>query len=305
MNVKKTSIGERNRGQLALFTDPIVANDTIPDWETDRRGVPTALVLSAVFMSSNRAEPRKTFETPVKMFAVDGLTVQFKGEELRDDVDRLLWLQLVHLARGVSTSERGIEVQFTRQQMLAALKWQKGGNAGRMLEESLDRLFNAEVNIRKTKRGRGATLEWDVQFRFIAGRSRVLVSHDSGQQVAEYTIFLDRELIRLFDTGYMLFEATDQLLPPQIRRVLELMSAAERFGQSLCTIELQTLWGILGKSAMSAPVERMARHRLKVDMEKLLSWRRVSSFQLTKTQLTIPVGGFKSLSQSSEGAPMQ
>jgi hypothetical protein len=83
-----------------------------PDWPTDRRGAPNAIIRSAVFGVVRRGRRKRVADMPVA--GPCGYDITLTGWRL-DQYDCDLWLEVMHLARNCKPGET---VRFTLHSML-------------------------------------------------------------------------------------------------------------------------------------------------------------------------------------------
>ncbi|MDO3377064.1 plasmid replication initiator TrfA [Geoalkalibacter halelectricus] len=80
----------------------------LPQWSEAERAAPNEILRSALFTARNRNQPRPYLkESPIVVIG-EG-EIRYRGEELRQD-DELVWLHLLHLAKGKALGEC---VEFT------------------------------------------------------------------------------------------------------------------------------------------------------------------------------------------------
>ena len=114
----------------------------LPMWDDDQRGVPAAVVRSALFGVVKRGS-RKAVENQ--------LLASWKGTEFRysgfclDQADLDCWLQVLHIARSYPL---GDDARFTGRGFLRDINRPGDGNSHRWLRRSIGRMQACGVNIR-------------------------------------------------------------------------------------------------------------------------------------------------------------
>ncbi|MCI4412229.1 MAG: hypothetical protein JHC38_11205, partial [Thiotrichales bacterium] len=72
------------------------ASGTLPVWSEEKRGIPHALIRTAIFGLVKKGEKRRLKNEVIA--SIDGMTVRQTGSQL-DQNDLAVWMQLIHLAR--------------------------------------------------------------------------------------------------------------------------------------------------------------------------------------------------------------
>lgn len=158
-------------------------------WPDRVRGLPNPMARSALFTVSNK--PRRDFKNQALVSTSD-FTIYYTGEELRQ-VDEDVFLQIVHLAR---LKPLGEVVEVTGYQLLKALGWGTNSRDYKRLRESIERLANGRVKI---------TFSCDGKPGYIGGMIRKVIWDGETASSTKWKIFLEAEIINLFDSdGYSL-----------------------------------------------------------------------------------------------------
>jgi len=114
----------------------------LPLWKEDKRGVPNALVRSALFTVGNRRQKRREFKEEI-VASLSNIKITYTGEELRQSEEDV-FLQVLHLAR---ISPLGDSVEFTAHAMLQAIGWKTDGASYKRLKSAIIRLKATSLTI--------------------------------------------------------------------------------------------------------------------------------------------------------------
>ena len=133
-------------GDLMVMTaqPPTVAQ--LPLWAEPVRGVPNAVLRSALFGAIKRG--KRAFQQRVKKASVEGVTVIHTGPQL-DQADLDVWEQCLHLAR---TGGLGTRIQFTAGGFLKAIERDTGKSQHEWLKGAFARLSSSVVEVADGKR---------------------------------------------------------------------------------------------------------------------------------------------------------
>jgi hypothetical protein len=118
----------------------------LPLWPEPVRGVPNAVLRSALFGAIKRG--KRAFQQGVKKASVEGVTVIHTGPQL-DQADLDVWEQCLHLAR---TSGLGMRIQFSAGGFLKAIERGSGGKDIEWLKNAFRRLSSSVVEVADGKR---------------------------------------------------------------------------------------------------------------------------------------------------------
>jgi len=113
----------------------------LPSWPEDSRGLPNAILRSALFGVVRRGR-RRVLDREV-IAAVGGVVIRFTGERL-DQADLDVWEHCIHLTREQGL---GAYLTFSAHSFLKAIGRPTDGRSHRWLRASLKRLHNSEVEI--------------------------------------------------------------------------------------------------------------------------------------------------------------
>lgn len=118
----------------------------LPMWPIAVRGVPNAVLRSALFGAIKRG--KRAYQQRVKKASVEGVTVIHTGPQL-DQADLDVWEQCLHLAR---TGGLGTRVQFSASGFLRAIERGSGGKDIEWLKGAFARLSSSVVEVADGKR---------------------------------------------------------------------------------------------------------------------------------------------------------
>jgi hypothetical protein len=115
----------------------------LPIWPEQSRAIPNALARSALFNVANVRKGARGHFKRATIAALKGITIDYSGEELRQD-DEDAYLQILHCAR---VQDLGTEVRFTAHSMLTELGWTKNSASYKRLVDCLDRLKATSIAV--------------------------------------------------------------------------------------------------------------------------------------------------------------
>ena len=118
----------------------------LPLWANETRGVPNAVLRSALFGAIKRG--RRAFMQRVEKASVDGLTVLQTGPQL-DQSDLEVWEQCMHLAKDQGL---GTRIEFTAHSFLKSIDRSTGKSQHEWLKGAFARLASSVVEIKDGKR---------------------------------------------------------------------------------------------------------------------------------------------------------
>jgi hypothetical protein len=118
----------------------------LPPWPEAVRGVPNAVLRSALFGAIKRG--KRAFQQRVKKASVDGVRVIHTGPQL-DQADLDVWEQCLHLAR---TNRLGDGIKFTGYSFLKAIGRGTGKSQHEWLKAALSRLMTSLVELEDGKK---------------------------------------------------------------------------------------------------------------------------------------------------------
>lgn len=118
----------------------------LPLWPEPVRGVPNAVLRSALFGAIRRG--KRAFQQRVKKASVEGVNVIHTGPQL-DQADLDVWEQCLHLTR---TGGLGTRIQFTAGGFLKAIKRASGKSQHEWLKGAFARLSSSVVEVADGKR---------------------------------------------------------------------------------------------------------------------------------------------------------
>lgn len=167
-----------------------VSPEQLPIWPNDLRGLPNAFARSALFNVGNARKGVRTNLKRHKVAALQGTSIDYTGEELRQD-DEDVFLQILHLAR---MQQIGSEVRFTAYAMITELGWTRNSGSYQRLVDCLNRLNATAVAVTVTREG-GAVVE---NYTGSLIRSFRWRESNGESPLREWTVLLEREIISLF-----------------------------------------------------------------------------------------------------------
>lgn len=221
----------------------------MPVWEDDCRGLPMSLASSSIFVPANRTVERKHYAQPVSVWSSDDYEIHFRGEELRQDTDREVWLLLMHLARGREmSSERPTTVSFVANDFLRRLGWPNDGQSYKRLTECISRLQFAQVKVTEMKNGRRGKRRATMSF-----VSNVLEGdRDETGGRAKFTVELDHIASQIFNSGYIAInQSKRQKVSGLVAQKIADLIAAHMDPFSIALNDLKNLLGSQAKTMSS------------------------------------------------------
>ena len=167
-----------------------VSPEQLPIWPNDLRGLPNAFARSALFNVSNTRKGARVNLKRHKVAALQGISIDYTGEELRQEDEDCL-LQVLHLAR---MQEIQSEVRFTAYAMITELGWTRNSGSYQRLVDCLNRLNATSLALTVTREG-GAVVE---NYTGSLIRSFRWRETNGDMPLREWTVKLEREIISLF-----------------------------------------------------------------------------------------------------------
>lgn len=221
----------------------------MPVWEDDCRGLPMSLASSSIFVPANRTVARKHYSQPVAVWSSDNFQIHFRGEELRADTDRDVWLLLMHLARGREmSSDNKARVTFVANEFLLRLGWPNNGDSYKRLLECLSRLQFAQVKVTEMKNGRRGKRRATMSFisNFLEGER---VESDGRAKVS---VELDHIASQIFNSGFIsIDQAKRKKVTGLLGQKIADLIAAHHDPFSIDLVDLKHLVGSEAKSLTS------------------------------------------------------
>ena len=154
---------------------PTVAQ--LPLWADPVRGVPNAVLRSALFGAIKRG--KRAYQQGVKKASVEGVTVIHTGPQL-DQADLDVWEQCLHLAR---TSGLGTRIQFSAGGFLKVIDRSTGGKDIEWLKNAFRRLSSSVVEVADGKR---------------AYFGPMLIGGARDDETGQYVIEMNQKIVSLF-----------------------------------------------------------------------------------------------------------
>jgi len=151
----------------------------IPIWPLAVRGVPNAVLRSALFGAIKRG--KRAYQQGVKKASVEGVTVIHTGPQL-DQADLDVWQQCLHLAR---IGGLGTRIQFSAAGFLKAIDRGVGGKDIEWLKNAFRRLSSSVVEVADGKR---------------AYFGPMLIGGARDDETGHYVIEMNPKIVSLFGT---------------------------------------------------------------------------------------------------------
>lgn len=107
-----------------------------------QRAIPNDYARSSLFTSRNKCEARRTLEQVTLFHLHDSVSIIFTGIELRAEDDEIIWLQILHYAKGVPL---GDPFDFSIKELVIDVGWAKNGRYYDKARECISRLKANEV----------------------------------------------------------------------------------------------------------------------------------------------------------------
>ena len=156
-------------------------NNQLMMWPDDERGIPNALVRSALFnVDQIRAGEREVLRD-AEVLAWGTINIRYSGQQLRQD-DADVWLQLVHMGR----HDLARPIEFTCNAMLTELGWSRRTGNRERLAKTIERLQWTQLKITKGEHGYGGPLIYDFKWQ------------DNNAELRTWTVRLNPDLADLF-----------------------------------------------------------------------------------------------------------
>lgn len=236
----------------------------LPLWSENMRGFPVGMAVSSLFTAARG--DRKIFRKLTPVYSEENLEVYFRGEELREDVDKQVWMLLMHMARGRTFNKSDpIEVTFTANEFLIALDWPSNGIYYKRLADTLDRLQNAQVKVMGKRNGRKTG--W-ITMSFVSNVAVGQVGNKASNKVSPSTrwvVRLDHYAAHMYQAGMIQIKPDQQYkeLRTTSRKILDLVLASTT---EVISIQLSDLNKFLGGSGSAV---RSAKQNIKIALEEL------------------------------------
>ncbi len=171
----------------------MVADNQLPIWANELRGIPNSLARSALFTVANVRKGKRANLKRQPIASLKGIEITYTGEELRQD-DEDVFLQLLHLAR---LQEVETQVTFSAGAMINELGWSRNTKSYTRLAETLDRLTATNLSVTATDGNKQANF-----FGSLIGEGQWIgtIGQDSQKQ---WSIQIPKRILVLFNPeGY-------------------------------------------------------------------------------------------------------
>ncbi len=165
-------------GDLMVTAQPPTVAQ-LPLWAEPVRGVPNAVLRSALFGAIKRGQ--RAYQQGVKKASVEGVTVIHTGPQL-DQADLDVWEHCLHLAR---IGGLGTRIQFSAGGFLKAIERGAGGKDIEWLKNAFRRLSSSVVEVADGKR---------------AYFGPMLIGGARDDETGHYVIEMNPKIVSLFGT---------------------------------------------------------------------------------------------------------
>ena len=222
-------------------------------WPDAVRGVPNAILRSALF---GVAQQREMHKTRTMVASVEGYEIRFKGE-MFNQTDLDVWEMLLHLAR---LQPLGVEVEFSFHSLLKTLGRGTSGKHHEELKEQLMRLIGGAVEI-----------TWKKEKKAFAGA--LVSSYFRDDETGRYVVKFNPDMANLYGVGHTLIDWAE-------RQALGSNSLAKWLHGFYAShakpypYKVETLHGLSGSTAELKEFRRMLRAALAllVEVGAIKSW---------------------------------
>ncbi len=156
------------------------APGTLPVWSEEKRGIPHALIRTAIFGLVKKGEKRRLKNEVIA--SIDGMTVRQTGSQL-DQNDLAVWMQLIHLARLQGTDKK---ITFTAAEFLKSIGKGVSKHQYDWLKETAAELIAQSIEVRCERYSYSGPLV-----------RQFYLDHEENRYVLE----INSDLAKLFDAG--------------------------------------------------------------------------------------------------------
>lgn len=156
------------------------APGTLPVWSEEKRGIPHALIRTAIFGLVKKGEKRRLKNEVIA--SIDGMTVRQTGSQL-DQNDLAVWMQLIHLARIQGTDKK---ITFTAAEFLKSIGKGVSKHQYDWLKETAAELIAQSIEVRCDRYSYSGPLV-----------RQFYLDHEENRYVLE----INSDLAKLFDAG--------------------------------------------------------------------------------------------------------
>jgi hypothetical protein len=239
----------------------------LPIWNDATRRIPNEIVRSALFKAKNRNTKREYLKDADVVVIGDG-QIKYTGEELRQN-DEIVWLELIHLARGVPA---GQVIEFTPYSFCKAVKWPINNGSYTRLRECLTRMQATSLSVYSKRLQEGISLSMIPQFSW---------KNESGTPLSRYKVNIAPQLVSLFgDTYFTQIEWEQRLmLSPGIATWLHGYFASHR---SPFPVKIETVYS--GSGSTSKDMKSFKR-QVKTALESLVEVGFIKEFAIDDSSL--------------------
>lgn len=228
----------------------------LPFWHTDLRGLPNAWARSALFKVSHARNPHRAYLRSHPIASLKGLTIEYTGEELRQD-DEDVMLQILHLAR---MQPLGSVVEFRASAMIAELKWTRNKGSYQRLAACITRLTATALGITIEDEARHSENYTGSLIRSFQWRDETTMD-----AMRNWQVLLEPKIISLFQTNtYSRLDWETRLKLPPLAKWLHSFYHSH---QTPFAFKVETLHRISGSDIAEL---RQFRYKLKAALAQLV-----------------------------------
>lgn len=237
----------------------------LPPWPEVVRGVPNALLRTALFTISKN---RQVFKGRELLASTADIELRFKGERF-NQTDLGVWEMLLHLSR---LQPLGGKVEFSAYSLLKALGRDTGKTQHEQLKDEIARLQGGVVEI-----------SWKRERKTFSGQ---LVGAAYRNEVTQqYVVILNEKLLHLYDDGFTHIDWVQrQALKSNLAKWLHGFYASHALAYPY---KVETLRKLCGSDTKQL---RNFRKMLKVALDDLFAVNCIKGWQITPSDLVYIVG---------------
>ncbi len=229
-------------------------------WPEDVRGVPNALLRSALFTISKN---REVFKGRELLASTADIELRFMGTRF-NQTDFDVWKMLLHLAR---LQPIGSKVQFSAYSLLKALGRGTGKTQREQLKDEIARLRSGTIEV-----------TWSKDKKIFLGGLIDKAYRDEDTQ--RYVVVLDEKLLRLYDEGFtLIYWAQRQALKSNLAKWLHGFYASHAVAYSY---KVETLRKLCGSDTKQL---RRFRQMLKIALNELVVVGAIREWEITLDDL--------------------
>lgn len=240
--------------QLRVVAEPAsapvpaqAAPEQLPLWSDAVRGVPNAILRSALFGVVRHGKKREYLERELKA-SVNGISIRYTGMQLDQSSDLDVWEQCLHIAR---TERVGEVVRFKLKAFLKSIGRGTGGTDRKWLISTLSRLQATSVEI---------------QSGGLAYSGSLLPHLWENKNTGEYCLQLNEKILCLFGAGAWTGIERDERKSLAGKSLAQWLHGFYSSHAEPYPYKVETLWGLSGSTVSHL---RNFRVKLKVALAAL------------------------------------